>query len=334
MEWVTSHTRTVSNVTPENCEEKIEELIKKDYNIIFTTSPVMLDGAVKAAYHHPDVKVLNCSLLPSYYAVRSYYLRIYEAKFIIGAIAGAACDNNRIGYVADYPVYGVPASVNAFVLGARLTNPRAKVYLEWSSIKDHDPMETFIKNDVQVISNRDISAPAQHSMDFGLYLNRPNGPQNLAMPMWNWGQLYEDLLRRVQNGTWQSDASHNGAQALNYWWGMDSGAIDVFYSNKLERGTRRMADLLREAVRSGYMKPFAESIFDQNGNRHCSSGKELTPAEIISMDWLCDNIEGYIPSLAEMRPDARAFVEKQGIHSINAPDISEIRWTDPTNEDA
>lgn len=326
------NTRTVSNVPPENCEDMIEYLISKDYNIIFTTSPVLLDGAVKAAYNHPEVKVLNCSLLPAYHAVRSYYLRIYEAKFIIGAIAGAVCDNSRIGYIADYPVYGVPASINAFALGAKLTNPRAKVFVEWSTVKDHDPLETFAKNEVSVISNRDISAPSHHSMDFGLYLQRTGGTLNLAMPMWNWGQLYEDLLRRVQNGTWHSDAFQNGAQALNYWWGMDSGAIDVFYSNKLDRGTRRMADLLRDAVRSGYMKPFSESIFDQGGVRRCASGGELTPAEIISMDWLCDNVEGYIPSLAEMRPEACAFVEKQGIHSIKAPEASEIRWTDPLDE--
>ena len=327
------NTRTVSNVEPENCAEKIEELVKKDHNIIFTTSPVLLDGALKAAYNHPDVKVLNCSLLPSYHAVRSYYLRIYEAKFIIGAIAGAVCDNNRIGYVADYPVYGVPASVNAFALGAKLTNPRAEVYVEWSTIRDHDPMETFEKYGVQVISNRDISAPSHHSMDFGLYLNKPGGTQNLAMPMWNWGQLYEDLLRRVQNGAWHSDAMLNGAQALNYWWGMDSGAIDVFYSDKLDRGTRRMTNLLREAVKSGFMKPFSESIFDQNGTRRCPSGGELTPAEIISMDWLADNVIGYIPRLEEMKPEAHTFVAAQGIHSIKAPDTSEIRWTDPTNEE-
>jgi len=327
------NTRTISSVSQDGCEEKIAELIKKDYNIIFTTSPVLLDGALKAAYNYPDVKVLNCSLLPSYHAVRSYYLRIYEAKFIIGAIAGAVCDNNRIGYVADYPVYGVPASINAFALGAKLTNPRAEVYVEWSTIKDHDPMETFRKHGVQVISNRDISAPAHHSMDFGLYLHKEGGSQNLAMPMWNWGQLYEDLLRRVQSGSWHTDAMANGAQALNYWWGMDSGAIDVFYSNKLDRGTRRMTDLLREAVRSGYMKPFAESIFDQSGARRCTSGGELTPAEIVSMDWLADNVIGYIPSLEEMKPEAQPFVAAQGIHSIKAPDTSEIRWTDPTNEE-
>lgn len=326
------NTRTVSNIEPENCADVIEDLIQRDYNIIFTTSPVLLDGAVKAAYNYPDVKVLNCSLLPSYHAVRSYYLRIYEAKFIIGAIAGAICDNNRIGYIADYPVYGVPASVNAFALGSRLTNPRAEVFVEWSNIKDHDPMETFIKNDVSVISNRDISAPSHHSMDFGLYLRKSGGTQNLAMPMWNWGQLYEDLLRRVQNGVWQSDAMQNGAQALNYWWGMDSGAIDVFYSHKLDRGTRRMADLLRDSVRSGSLKPFAESIFSQDGVRRCSSGSELTPAEIIGIDWLADNVIGTIPTLADMKPEAHSFVEVQGIHSIKAPETSEIRWTDRSND--
>ena len=81
------------------------------------------------------------------------------------------------------------------------------------------------------------------------------------------------------------------------------------------------------------MKPFAESIFDQNGSRRCYSGSELTPAQIVSMDWLCDNVVGYIPDLAQMRPDARDLVEKQGIRDTKAPSISEFGWTDPKNEE-
>jgi len=136
----TVQTTSVYDVEPENCEEAISNQIEKGANIVFTTSPVLLDGAIKAAIKHPEAKVLNCSLLPEYRTVRSYYLRLYEAKFIIGAIAGAVSDNDRIGYIADYPVYGTPASINAFALGARLTNPRAKVFLEWSTVKDSDPL--------------------------------------------------------------------------------------------------------------------------------------------------------------------------------------------------
>ena len=325
-------TRMVSNVEPEDCQATIEKLAEEGSNIIFTTSPILLSGAMKAAVNHPDVKVLNCSLLPSYHAVRSYYLRIYEAKFIIGAIAGAISDNNRIGYVADYPVYGIPASVNAFALGARLTNPRAEVYLEWSTMKDRDPLEAMAANDVHVISNRDISAPSHQSLEFGLYEQKGEFTRNLAMPVWNWGRLYEDLLRHIQNGAWNSDATQNGAQALNYWWGMDANAIDVFYSHKLDAGTRRLADLLRQQIREGSLKPFAETILSQDGALRCTSGKALTPAEIIAMDWLADNVVGTIPTVDELRPEAHPFVELQGIHNYKLPDLSEICWTDPVND--
>ena len=325
-------TRMVNDVTPENCQQTIESLIAEGSNIIFTTSPVLLDGAMKAAVRYPDVKILNCSLLPSYHTVRSYYLRMYEAKFVIGAIAGAVCENDRIGYIADYPVYGSAASVNAFALGARLTNPRAKVYLEWSTIRDHDPLESLKRNGVRVICNRDISAPSHQSMEFGLYSIQGETPRNLAMPVWNWGRLYEDLLRRVQSGMWRTDALVNGAQAMNYWWGMDSNAIDVFYSHKLDVGTRRLADLLRHQLRDGAMKPFSETILSQDGTLRCTPGSTLTPAEIISMDWLADSVIGSIPSAEEMKPEALPFVEMQGIHSIKAPDASDICWTDPAKD--
>ncbi len=322
----------VSNVEPEDCESVVDGLIEDGSNIIFTTSPVLLDGAMKAAVAHPEAKVLNCSLLPLYRTVRSYYLRMYEAKFIIGAIAGAASDNNRIGYIADYPVYGTPANINAFALGARLTNPRAKIYLEWSTVKDVDPLAALAANDVHIISNRDITAPSHQSMDFGLYYQDGDFQKNLAMPVWNWGRLYEDLLRRMQNGIWRTDAARNDAQALNYWWGMDANAIDVFYSSKLDSGTRRLADLLRQQIRSGAMHPFAETIRSQDGTLRCTSGSALTPAEIISMDWLADSVIGGIPSAEDMRPEALQFVELQGIHSIKPPDVSEICWTEPAGD--
>ena len=325
-------TNSVYDVDPEKCEDVINQQIAAGANVVFTTSPVLLDGAIKAAIKHPEAKVLNCSLLPEYRTVRSYYLRLYEAKFIIGAIAGAVSENDRIGYIADYPVYGTPASINAFALGARLTNPRAKVYLEWSTVKDSDPLKRLAENDVHVISNRDISAPSHQSMEFGLYLQEGDTTRNLAMPVWNWGRLYEDLLRRVRSGVWRTDGLQNDAQALNYWWGMDAGAIDVFYSGKLDPGTRRMTDLLRHQVCSGALKPFAETIVSQDGMVRCTTGKELTPAEIIAMDYLADNVIGTIPSVEDMKPEAVSFVQLQGIHSIKAPDTSEICWTEPSGE--
>ena len=81
------------------------------------------------------MRFLNCSVDQAYSSIRTYYGRIYEAKFITGAIAGAMAQNNRIGYIASYPIFGVPASINAFALGAQMTNPRAQIELRWSCVK-------------------------------------------------------------------------------------------------------------------------------------------------------------------------------------------------------
>lgn len=311
----------------ENAGQMIENLISEDYNVIFTTSPVLLDATLLPSVRHPDVKILNCSLLASYHRVRSYYLRIYEAKFVIGAIAGALAENDRVGYVADYPIYGMPASINAFAIGARLTNPRAKIYLEWSTMKDNDIYGRFRANDVRIISNRDISAPHQSAREFGLY-KVEDGGQNikLAMPAWYWGKLYETILGSIMSGAWKNEPMEGGIHALNYWPGMSGGAIDVFCSRKLDTGTKRLVNFLIESITTGRLNPFSGEICDQHGKMRSTEDSELSPAEIISMDWLADNVIGDFPDYDDLTPDAHPLVKIQGVRSNVKLDANAFSW--------
>ena len=113
----------------EDAQQKLEEAVKAGCDVVFTTTPKLMADCLKAAVKYPQVKFLNCSLNMTHPDVRTYYGRIHEAKFLLGAIAGAIADDNKIGYVATYPTYGMTAGINAFALGAKMTNPRAKVYL-------------------------------------------------------------------------------------------------------------------------------------------------------------------------------------------------------------
>ena len=72
---------------------------------------------------------ISCSLNTSHRYIRTYYARMHEAKFLMGAIAGAMAENGQLAYIADYPIFGTIANINAFALGAKMVNPRAKVYL-------------------------------------------------------------------------------------------------------------------------------------------------------------------------------------------------------------
>src|SRR5699024_10112368 len=103
--------------TEERADQSLETLISEKPDLIFTTSPRLLNASLKAALSHPEIKILNCSLNTSHPTIRTYYARMYEGKFLMGVIAGCLTPDNKIGYIADYPIYGCTANINAFALG-------------------------------------------------------------------------------------------------------------------------------------------------------------------------------------------------------------------------
>lgn len=310
---------------PKQYEEEIERLIEEGYRLIFATSPQMLEACIRPSVVHPECKIINCSLLASYHNVRSYYLRMYEVKLLLGMLAGAAADNNKIGYIADYPIFGTPASINAFALGARMVNPRAKVFLAWSSRADFCPEKPFDDPEIWVISNRDVSAPSHSAQDHGLYDMRNGKIENLAAPILNWGQIYIALTRSLLNGKWEADQS--GARAIDYWWGMSANAIDLAVTRKMDAPIRRLVEAMHESIRDDDFRPFEGVLVDQDGVERCGEGESLSPAEILTMDYLLENVVGEIPTLDLLRPEAKSLVQLQGVRETDQIHTADFRWS-------
>ncbi len=108
------------DVDPQGAEAVVEEAVAGRAELIFTTS-------VSPDRRHPAVAVKYPKCLPqllhrpAYVKRQAYYCRVYEPSSSTGAIAGALCKN---GTSATWAVtlLSVPASINAFALGASLTN--------------------------------------------------------------------------------------------------------------------------------------------------------------------------------------------------------------------
>ncbi len=308
-------TLAYNHVTKENIDSCLSEAIGQGCRMIFTTTPVFAKASVKAAIAHPDVHILNCSLNTSHRYIRTYYARMHEAKFLMGAIAGAMAENNRLVYLADYPLFGTIANINAFALGAKMINPRAQVYLEWFTRKEVDLGEEIRRIDPSCISGRDMVIPENPSRLFGIYHLAEGRPRNLAMPLCNWGRFYEKLIRTIMNGTWKYDNDSN--KAINYWWGMSAGVVDVICSENLPVGTKRLVDLLTGTICSGEFNPFSGVLYSQHGIVKSQWEGSLTPEQVVRMDWLAENVIGSIPEDWELTEQAKPVVEQQGLKNQN-----------------
>lgn len=303
--------------TSEEAEALIDEAVNDGADLVFTTTPPLLDTALKAAVKYPKVSFYNCSACQPLSSVISYYCRTYEGKFITGAIAGALAENGLVGYIGSYPIMGVPASINAFALGVSMTNPRAKILLEWSCT-EVDCVKKLRGMGARVISNRDIPTPDAGYLSRGYYgtfiLDENETPLPLASPVWMWGKLYENIVSSALSG-----GAEKKERAVNYWWGMDSGVIDVALSGNVPEGVRTLADLLTERLRKGEFDIFAQRLSAQDGSLISDGERRLSLLEILKMDKLAGSVAGHIPEYGELLPLSRPLVRSLGIYKDKLP---------------
>ena len=307
-------TKAYTNAMDGDPMDAINKAVEDKSDIIFTTTPRLLPASLRAAVEHPDIIIMNCSLNTSHRYIRTYYTRMYEVKFILGALAGSLSESGKLGYVGDYPIYGQIAAVNAFALGAQMTNPRAKVYLEWASVKGAKQADLALRElGAHYISSQDTARFLNDDRNsYGLSHVSDGVLESVANPVWRWGVYYEEILRRVFSKTLKSEYE-SSSKALNYFLGMSAGVVDIMYSQSLPIASKRLCDLLKESIKNDVCIPFLTPLFTQSGEEIGDTQKSLTLDQIINMDYLVENVVGSIPRYEELSDIGKDTVEVAGI---------------------
>ena len=298
--------------TPEQAELIIQQAVEDGAQVVFTTAPTLRKETLKVAVKYSKVRFLNCSVEQPYSSIRSYYGRFYEAQFIAGAIAGAMACNDRIGYIASFPVFGELASINAYALGAQMTNPRAQIELKWACVEGF-PQTELLADGIRIVSTQKVSSELNACSTNGTYLINDTGEMiPLGTHIWNWGEFYEYAIKEILSGGMKKEK--NSHMALNYWLGLDSGVIGMDISARLPQGVRQMANLLYVAVKRGYIDPFGRKIVAQDGSIKNDGTILFSPEQILRMDWLCENVIGRIPVPGEILPECYKVMQEIGIY--------------------
>lgn len=309
-------------------DEAVEAAVKWGADVVFTPSVRQMDDTLRAAIKYSDVKFLNCSVNLAHHAVRTYFAKLYEAKFLAGLVAGAAAaadGSHRIGYRSGMPVYGTVACINAFAIGAAMTDPEVKIHLDWATKQDANWWWDMVNDGIHVVSAVDSLHNTDGSDAYGVcHVERCEPGQgndlsgtclitHLAAPVYKWGKLYEIIVRTIIEGTYSSSAVDKKDRATNYWWGMISGVVDVELSDAISPYTRRLVEILRRDIIGGNINPFDGELRSQEGVIRRAEEAPLTSMEVITMDWLNENVIGEIPKIDTLDDEAKATVKVSGV---------------------
>ena len=305
------------NIEPEvDAEQVLEDVAHDNADVVFTSSARMHTACLKVAAQHPKTRILNCSLNAPHPLVRTYYPRTYEVTYLLGMLAGVMARTDRVGYVAANPVYGIPAAVNAFAQGLKTVRPEAKVVLRWACLQDpKHPLDFSDRQDVEIFYARDNREPEGTHRDYGLVRRLPDGSlQPLGLPEWRWDTFYIEIVRSIFDGAWDSDAA--GARAVNYWWGMRSGAEEIDYSKDLPAGTLQLLDLMEKMLREDDLRIFPEDLYAQGHVLHSPEATLYSPKELMEMDWLDECVEGGLPHYDELDVKTHTLMSINGINTL------------------
>ncbi|NLK67726.1 MAG: BMP family ABC transporter substrate-binding protein [Clostridiaceae bacterium] len=288
--------------------ERLSSLVEQGCEVIFSTSPEMINATLKLALNHPDIVFLNCSNMYSFKHVRTYFGRIHEPRFLSGVIAGALTKSGRVGYIATCPTAEVISGANAFGIGVKMVNPNAEVSIDWTCDWDneestHSAGIRLARKGADILSHHNTLANRKFSKEYGVYTidydektDTYTPGSYLCVPVWNWGIFYEKIVRGIMEGGIRSAEGTSKGKIWNYWWGMDSGILDFFYSKKLiPLETQKLIDLLKDTIIEGKFNVFLGPLYDQKKTLRIPNNKFATREEIFSMDYLLDFIEGVIP---------------------------------------
>ncbi len=293
-------------------EQLMNQVISDGNDIVFAANQKFLAESLRTALEHPQVKILNCSINRSFSAIRTYYGRMYEAKFLCGMVAGIMADNNKILYSAYCPMLGAFADINAFALGARMVNPRSEIYVHWMADTTSDFAKILRENEISIVSYTDIVRLSSEDRKFGLYRIEEDGTTtNLAFPMWNWGEFYEKIIRDILEGNWNKVAASKGKRSVNYWWGISGDIVDLFLSGNVPRDVRILVEAMRKEIFTESFHPFQGKILAQDGTVMNEEGEILSPEQIITMDWLVNNVIGSIPETGNLTEESRSLMALQ-----------------------
>ena len=272
------------------------ELAASGHELIFGTSFGYMNYMVKVARQYPQVHFEHCTGYKQLKNLAIYNIRFYEGRYVQGVIAGRLSKAGLAGYVASVPVPEVVRGMDAFLLGMRSVNPKAKLKFiminSWYDPgKEGDAAKALMDQGCDIITQHtDSPAPLQAAAGRGIKAFGEAtdmikfAPKTQLTALVNeWGGYYTRRIKAQLAGSWTSTDSwggfHDKMLAMAPFRNMPASAADL--------GRQTVAD-----IASGKNKIFTGPLVDQSGKVFLPAGKTMSDDQLSGLQTLVTGVEG------------------------------------------
>ena len=279
------------------CTAAIKDLAAKGAGMIFLASYSYSREAQNLVGEYPNVAFATNSAEVHAKNMTAYFVRMYQARYLSGALAGMKTKSNVIGYVAAMPNTEVNRGINAFTLGVQKTNPNAKVVVMWTGSWQDEQIETahatrlIQEAGADVLTyHQDESATAQVAEKFGVDYIAYNeilsidSAHYLTSVVCSWDLYYSDIIQRYLKGELNS--------VRNHWLGVERGAVMLsdFSAAVTPEMVNKLDSLRQELINNRLV--FSGKIYDNQGNVRCEDGEAISDDKLLEdINWLVRGVE-------------------------------------------
>jgi basic membrane protein A and related proteins len=273
-----------------------ERYIQRGQNVILGTSFGQSQVFKALSEKYPDVAFLNASGTTNGPNLQSYYGRSYESHYLCGMVAGAMSKSGKLGFVAAHPFGVVNWVVNAYELGAKQTNPDAKLITlftgSWDDpVKERAAAEALVDQGVDVIGEH-VNGPTPElvAQEHGIYSTAHHRDKtsyapkaNLCSSIWTWDKFLVPELKKIAAGGWKPNP-------YGAFLSIKEGGDDIVCcSSIVPAAVADKVKAARQAIING-KQVYAGPIVDRDGKERVAKNEVLSDADLWKMDWYVQGV--------------------------------------------
>ncbi|GAB7024087.1 BMP family ABC transporter substrate-binding protein [Salidesulfovibrio brasiliensis] len=286
-----------------DAERVFREFAEEGCDIIFGTTFDHMEPLLRVAKDYPEIKFEHCSGYKTAPNMRTYMVRIYQADYLCGYLAGLMGFKN-VGTVGTHPIPEPVRGVNAFTLGLQRGLKEAGVshgdtvntvawLNSWADpVKETTLAETLVAKGHDLIrqmadtpdSSLAACSAGVPAMGYGTNAASWGAECALSSALLNWGPYYVKAIEDVQNGTWKTGS---------YWKGFEADGVRLAeFKDSVPQDVREKVMTAMQELKDGNDTIFTGPIFDQSGKEVLPEGKKFDDGQLLSMQMLVKGVKG------------------------------------------